>query len=62
MDIEKIANNVDLTSNICHDAAKTTFEAKRNEMNFEIIDRIIFASARSINQKMISKDRQFKGF
>ncbi len=59
---EKIANTVDLTPSICRDAAKITFEAKQSKKKFGIIDGIILASARSINQRLISKDRDFKGF
>lgn len=60
--IEKIADTVDLTSNICYDGAKITFEAKRNEKKFGIIDGLILASARSINQRLMSKDKHFKVF
>lgn len=60
--IEKIANTVDLTPAICYDAAKITFETKKNEKNFGIVDGIILASARSIDQRLMTKDKHFKGF
>ncbi|MDY6966477.1 MAG: PIN domain-containing protein [Halobacteriota archaeon] len=60
--IEKIANTVDLTSNICYEAANITFEEKQKNKSFGIIDGIIMASARSVNQQLITKDRHFEGF
>ena len=53
--IEKIANTVDLTSNICYDAANITFETKQEEKSFGIIDGIILSCARLVNQQLMTK-------
>lgn len=60
--IEKIANTVDLTSDICYDAASITFEAKQKEKSFGIIDGLILSCARSVNQQLMTKDKHFEGF
>ena len=60
--IEKIANVVNLTPRIACDAANITFEAKQKDKSFGIIDGIILASARSVNQRLITKDKHFEGF
>ncbi|MCD6467130.1 MAG: PIN domain-containing protein [Methanomicrobia archaeon] len=60
--IEEIANIVELTPEICYNAAEITFRTKQNEKTFGIIDGIVLASARSVNQKLISKDKHFRNF
>jgi len=60
--IEKIANVVNLTPRIAYDAANITSEAKQKDKSFGIIDGIILASARSVNQGLITKDKHFEGF
>jgi len=60
--VEKITSVVDLDPQIAYDAANITFEAKQKDKSFGIIDGIILASARSVNQRLITKDKHFEGF
>lgn len=60
--LERIANVVEATPGICAEAARITHEAKKKEASFGMIDGMILASARSISQKLMTKDGHFRDF
>ncbi|UCE38733.1 MAG: PIN domain-containing protein [Thermoplasmata archaeon] len=59
--LKKTMNINPLSEDICLDASKIKYEMrKKGEKKFSLADGIILASARSINQTLLSKDRDFK--
>ena len=59
--LKKTMNIIPLSEGICIDASKIKYEMrKKGEKKFSLADGIILASARSINQTLLSKDRDFK--
>lgn len=59
--LKKTMNIIPLTEDICLEGSKIKYEMrKKGEKNFSLADGIILASARSINQTLISKDGDFK--
>lgn len=58
--LKKTMNIIPLSEDICLDASKIKYEMrKKGEKKFGLADGIILASARSINQTLLSKDRDF---
>ena len=59
--LKQILNIVHLNEKICLDASKIKFDiCKKQSKKFSLIDGIIIASARSINQKLLTLDKDFK--
>ena len=59
--LKKTMNIIPLSEDICLDASKIKYEMrKKGEKKFSLADGIILASARSINQTLLSKDSDFK--
>jgi predicted nucleic acid-binding protein len=59
--LKRTMNIIPLSEDICLDASKIKFDMrKKGEKKFSLADGIILASARSINQTLLSKDSDFK--
>ena len=59
--LKKTMNIIPLNEDICLEGSKIKYEMrKKGEKSFSLADGIILASARSINQTLISKDSDFK--
>ena len=59
---KKAASAVDLTEEICLSASRTKRkQRKRGKGKFSLIDGIIAATAASIDQKLLTRDRDFDG-
>jgi len=59
--LKRTMNIIPLNEDICLEASKIKFDMrKKGEKKFSLADGIILASARSINQKLLSKDNDFK--
>ncbi|UCG70911.1 MAG: PIN domain-containing protein [Thermoplasmata archaeon] len=58
--LKKTMNIIPLSEDICLDASRIKFEmCKKGENKFSLADGVILASARSINQTLLSKDTDF---
>jgi len=61
--LKQILNLISLNEKICYDAAHTKYKIrKKGVTKFSLIDGIILASARSINQKLLTMDNDFRTF
>ena len=59
--LKKTMNIIPLSEDICLEASIIKFDMrKKGEKKFSLADGIILASARSINQTLLSKDSDFK--
>ena len=59
--LKKTLNIIPLNEEICIEASKITYDMrKKGEKKFSLADGIILASARSINQTLLTSDRDFK--
>ena len=59
--LKKTMNIIPLNESICLEASKIKYEMrKKGEKKFGLADGIILASARSMNQTLLSKDSDFK--
>ena len=59
--LKKTMNIIPLSEEICLEASKIKYNMrKKGEKKFGLADGIILASARSINQTLLSKDSDFK--
>jgi predicted nucleic acid-binding protein len=59
--LKKTMNIIPLSEDICLEASKIKYDMrKKGEKKFSLADGIILASARSINQTLLSKDNDFK--
>jgi predicted nucleic acid-binding protein len=59
--LKRTMNIIPLSEDVCLEASKIKFEMrKKGEKKFSLADGIILASARSINQTLLSKDRDFE--
>lgn len=59
--LRKILNVIPLSEKLCFEGSQIKFNSRKKGMNkFSLIDGIILASARSINQKLISMDNDFR--
>jgi predicted nucleic acid-binding protein len=59
--LKRTMNIIPLSEDICLDASKIKFDMrKKGEKKFSLADGIILASAKSINQTLLSKDSDFK--
>ena len=61
--IKKIVNVVPLTEKICLDGSKMKFQIRKmGTSKFGLVDGIILASARSMDEDLLTKDNDFRGF
>lgn len=59
--LEDIVNIIPLNKNICFEGSKIKFEMRRKGVSkFSLVDGIILASAESINQMLLTIDKDFK--
>ncbi len=59
--LKKTMNMIPLSEEICLEASKIKYNMrKKGEKKFGLADGIILASARSINQTLLSKDSDFR--
>ncbi|GBE18600.1 tRNA(fMet)-specific endonuclease VapC [archaeon BMS3Abin16] len=59
---KKAASAIDLTEEICFSASRTKRKQRKSGKNkFSLIDGIIAATAASIDQKLLTRDRDFDG-
>jgi len=59
--LKQISNIVPLNEKICMEGSKIKNNTRKNGMTkFSLIDGIILASARSINQKLLTTDEDFR--
>ena len=59
--LKRTMNIIPLNEDICLEASKIKLDMrKKGEKKFSLADGIILASARSINQSLLSKDSDFK--
>ena len=59
--LKKTVNIISLSEGICLEASKIKYEMrKKGQKKFSIADGIILASARSINQTLLTRDSDFK--
>ncbi len=59
--LKRIVNTVPLSEEICFEGSKIEYMYRKEGItNFSLIDGIILASAQSINQKLLTKDTDFK--
>ena len=59
--LKKILNIIPLSEKICLEGSNIKFEMRKlKQTKFSLFDGIILASARSINQKLITTDQDFK--
>lgn len=57
----KMVSILDLTKNICESGAEITYTMQKTNKNFGLMDGLILATARSLNQGLMTKDAHFKG-
>lgn len=57
----KIVSTVDVTKSICESGAEITHEVQKTSRSFGLMDGMILASARSIEQKLVTGDAHFRG-
>ena len=58
--LKKILNIIPLNENFCLEGSKIKYEMRKAKISdFSLIDGIILASARSINQKLLTIDNDF---
>ncbi|RMF90441.1 MAG: type II toxin-antitoxin system VapC family toxin [Methanobacteriota archaeon] len=58
---KKLTTTVNIDEEICEKGADITFEMQKKNRDFGLMDGMILASARSINQRLMTKDRHFEG-
>jgi predicted nucleic acid-binding protein len=59
--LKQILNVVPLNENICIEGSKMKHYIRKKEANkFSLIDGIILSSSRSINQKLLTMDKDFR--
>ena len=59
--LKQILNVIPLNEKICYDAAHIKYTLrKKGIMKFGLLDGIVLASARSINQRMLTTDNDFR--
>ena len=59
--LKQILNVVPLSEKICLEGSKIKYKIRKKEKKkFSLIDGIILSSARSINQKLLTIDKDFK--
>jgi len=59
--LKQILNVVPLNEKICNEGLKIKhYICKKEKNNFSLIDGIILSSSRSINQKLLTMDKDFK--
>jgi len=59
--LKQILNVIPLNEKICYDAARIKYTlCKKGIMKFGLLDGIVLASARSINQRMLTTDNDFR--
>ncbi|MDI6639726.1 MAG: PIN domain-containing protein [Methanocellales archaeon] len=58
---KEIVDISDLSEDIYKEGARITFERKKVDKNFGLMDGLILACARSIRQKLLTRDPHFKG-
>ncbi len=58
--LKQILNVIPLNEKICYDAAQLKYSIrKKGVAKFGLLDGIVFASARSINQRLLTTDSDF---
>ena len=61
LELKRILNIIPLSEKICLECSKITYDFCREGIShFSLIDGFILASARSINQKLLTKDTDFR--
>jgi len=61
--LKRILNIIPLSETICLEGSKIKYEMRNIQISkFSLIDGIILASARSINQKILTSDTDFRKF
>ncbi|MEE8358885.1 MAG: PIN domain-containing protein [Candidatus Hydrothermarchaeales archaeon] len=58
---KKLTTIVNLDEKICEKGADIALKMQQKNKGFGLMDGLILASARSINQKLMTKDRDFEG-
>lgn len=59
--LKDIVNLIPLSEKICFEGSKITYDFRREGIShFSLMDGFILASARSINQKLLTKDTDFR--
>ena len=59
--LKRILNIISLNEKICLEGSKIKYDSRREGIShFSLIDGFILASARSINQKLLTKDTDFR--
>ena len=59
--LKQILNVIPLNEKICYDATRIKYAlCKKGIMKFGLLDGIVLASARSINQRMLTTDNDFR--
>ena len=59
--LRQLLNVIPLSEKLCFEGSQVKFNLRKREISkFSLIDGIILASARSINQKLITKDKDFR--
>jgi len=59
--LKHILNIIPLSEKICFEGSKIKYDFRRGGIsNFSLMDGFILASARSINQKLLTKDTDFR--
>ncbi|MCS4542486.1 MAG: PIN domain-containing protein [Euryarchaeota archaeon] len=59
-EIREIVEILDLNEEMYKVGAKIAFEMKKKDKSFGLMDGLILTSARSIKQKLMTKDKHFK--
>ncbi|MFH1774872.1 MAG: PIN domain-containing protein [Methanobacteriota archaeon] len=57
----KMVSIVEITKSICESGAEITHTMQKTNKNFGLMDGLILATARSLNQGLMMKDAHFKG-
>jgi len=59
--LRQLLNIIPLSEKLCFEGSQVKFNLRKKGISkFSLIDGIILASARSINQKLITKDKDFR--
>lgn len=58
--LKHILNIIPLSEKICLEGSKIKYDSCREGIHFSLIDGFILASARSISQKLLTKDTDFR--
>jgi len=59
--LKRILNIIPLSERICLEGSRIKYDSRREGIShFSLIDGFILASARSINQKLLTKDTDFR--